>query len=334
MEKDFTPKSVRLIDQVRETLRFYHYSYSTEKSYVQWILRYIRFNDRRHPKDMGKSEIERFLSHLAINRNVSAATQNQALNAILFLYKSVLKSPIDAEIRARRANKPKQLPVVLSRQEIQTLLQNLSGTPLLMVKLMYSAGLRVTELHRLRVQDFDFDNEQLYIPNSKGGKGRTSLFPTVLHAPMRSQLEKVKQLHEQDLKKGFGEVSLPDALARKYPNAGKFLGWQFVFPSTTLSPDPRSGLVQRYHIHPSAIRKHLNRAKLKTGITKRVTTHVFRHSFATHLLEDGVNIRMVQTLLGHKDVKTTEIYTHVMSKSLSGIKSPLETLETSCSSPV
>lgn len=327
MERDFTPKPGRLMDQVRETLRFYHYSYSTEKSYVQWILRYIRFSERRHPKDMGKPEIERFLSHLAINRNVSASTQNQALNAILFLYKSVLKSPIDVEIRARRANKPKQLPVVLSRQEIRALCQHLSGTALLMVQLMYAAGLRVTELHRLRVQDFDFDNEQLYIADSKGGKGRTSLFPKILHVSMRAQLDKVKRLHGQDLEKGFGEISLPNALTRKYPNAGKSLGWQFAFPSTTLSPDPRNGLVQRYHVHPSAIRKQINRAKDQAGITKRVTAHVFRHSFATHLLEDGVNIRMVQTLLGHKDVKTTEIYTHVMKKSLTGIKSPLEGLE-------
>lgn len=329
MEKDFTPKPGKLMAQVRETLRFYHYSYSTEKSYIQWILRYIRFNDRRHPNEMGKPEIERFLSHLAINRNVAAATQNQALNAILFLYKSVLKSPIDAEIRARRASKPKQLPVVLSQEEIASLLQHLEGTALLMVQLMYAAGLRVTELHRLRVQDFDFDRDQLYIPAAKGGKGRTSLFPKMLHTSMRAQLDRVKRLHEQDLKNGYGEVSLPNALSRKYPNAGKSLGWQYAFPSTTLSADPRSGLLQRFHLHPSAIRKHINRAKTETGITKRVSAHVFRHSFATHLLEDGVNIRKVQTLLGHKDVTTTEVYTHVMSKSLSGIKSPLETLESS-----
>ena len=185
----FTPKPGRLMDQVRETLRFYHYAYSTEKSYVQWILRYIRFNDRRHPKDMGKVEIERFLSHLAINRNVSAATQNLALNAILFLYKEVLKLPLDFEIRANRASKPRRLPTVLSRKEIQSLFKHLSGKALLMVELMYAAGLRVTEVHRLRVQDFDFDNEQLYIRDSKGGKDRTSLFPKMLHDRMRKQLD-------------------------------------------------------------------------------------------------------------------------------------------------
>lgn len=326
MNKTFTPKPGRLMDQIRETLRFYHYSYSTEKSYVHWILRYIRFNNRRHPKDMGKLEIERFLSHLAINRNVSLATQNQAFNAILFLYKQVLKIPVEADIRATRASKPKRLPTVLSRQEIQSIFSYLSGTSLLMAQLMYGAGLRITELHRLRVQDFDFDNEQVYIRNSKGNKDRTSLFPKMLHASMRTQLEKVYKLHEKDLLNGHGEVSLPDALSRKYPKAGKSIGWQYAFPSTTLSSDPRNGLVQRYHVHMSSIRKSINLAKVKANITKRITTHVFRHSFATHLLEDGVNIRIVQTLLGHKDVRTTEIYTHVMSKSIAGIKSPIERL--------
>ncbi len=326
MSDTFTPKPGRLMDQVRETLRFYHYAYSTEKSYVQWILRYIRFNDRRHPKDMGKPEIERFLSHLAINRNVSASTQNQAFNAIIFLYKVVIKSPIEADIRANRTSKPRRLPTVLSRQEIKSLCAHLSNTALLMVQLLYATGLRVTELHRSRVQDFDFDNEQLYIRDSKGGKDRSTFFPKMLHEPMRRQLEKAGQLHKQDLKRGFGEVSLPDALSRKYPKAGSSIGWQYAFPSTTLSADPRNGLVQRYHLHISALRKAINRAKSKTNISKRVTTHVFRHSFATHLLEDGVNIRTIQTLLGHNDVKTTEIYTHVMNKSLSGIKSPLENL--------
>jgi integron integrase len=343
MDKNFTPKSVRLMDlgysilcrstdyilvvEVKETLRFHHYAYSTEKNYIHWILRYIRFNNRCHPKDMGKQEIERFLSHLAINRDVSASTQNQALNAILFLYKHVLKLPVDMNIRAIRSEKPKRLPTVLSKQEIQEILEHLSGTKLLMVKLMYAAGLRVTELHDLRVQNFDFDNDQLYIRDSKGGKDRISLLPETLHEELKKQIEFVKILHQQDLDAGYGEVSLPNALSRKYPNAGKTLGWQFVFPSTKLSADPRNGLIQRHHIHLSVIRKTIKAALTKTNITKRVTTHVFRHSFATHLLEDGVNIRMVQTLLGHKDVKTTEIYTHVMSKSLSGIKSPLETLE-------
>ena len=326
MNNTFTPGPGRLIDQVRETLRFYHYSYSTEKSYVQWILRYIRFNNRRHPREMGKEEIERFLSHLAINRNVSVATQNQALNAIVFLYKHVLKVEIEAEIRANRATKAKRLPTVLSRQEIQQIYNHLSGNALLMVQLMYAAGLRVTEVHRLRVQDFDFDNEQLYIRDSKGHKDRTTLLPVMLHLLLRNQLDKVRRLHDKDLLKGYGEVSLPDALSRKYPNMGKSIGWQFAFPSSTLSADPRNGLVQRYHVHISSLRKSLKLAVSRAGIAKRVTTHVFRHSFATHLLEDGVNIRVVQTLLGHSDVKTTEVYTHVMSNSITGVKSPLERL--------
>lgn len=326
MTKGFEPKPGKLMDQVRETLRFYHYAYSTEKSYIQWILRYIRFNNRRHPKDMGKTEIERFLSHLAINRDVSAATQNQAFNAILFLYKAVLKQPIEADIRANRASKPKRLPTVLSRQEVRAILNNLSGTSRLLVQLMYGAGLRITEVLRLRVQDFDFDNEQLYIRSSKGNKDRTSLFPKMLHTAMHEQINKVRALHQRDLKGGFGEVSLPGALTVKYPNAGKTIGWQFVFPSTTLSPDPRTGLIQRHHVHITSIRKSLKRAKDRADITKKITTHVFRHSFATHLLEDGVNIRVLQTLLGHNDVKTTEIYTHVMSKAISGVKSPLETM--------
>lgn len=327
METDgFTPQPGRLMDQVRETLRFYHYAYSTEKNYIQWILRYIRFHNRRHPKDMGKQEIERFLSNLALECNVSASTQNQALSAILFLYKSVLKIPIENNIRANRATKARRLPTVLSRIEMQTILSHLEGTHLLIVQIMYSGGLRISETFNLRVQDFDFDNSQLYICNSKGGKDRTTLFPRILHAPMRRQIVKVDALHKRDLERGYGEVSLPHALVKKYPNLGKTLGWQYVFPSTTLSADPRNGLVQRYHLHISTTRKALKRAKEKSGIHRRVTTHVFRHSFATHLLEDGTNIRVVQTLLGHKDVKTTEIYTHVMSKSLNGVKSPLETL--------
>lgn len=322
----FTPKPGRLMDQVKETLRFYHYAYSTEKSYTQWILRYIRFNNRRHPKEMGKQEIERFLSHLAINRNVAIATQNQALNAILFLYKEVLKQPLEFEIRANKASKPKRLPTVLNRQEIQLLLEHLRDKPRLMVELMYAGGLRVTEVLRLRVQDFDFANSQIYIRDSKGGKDRTTLFPKVLHNKMQKQLDFVKLQHQQDLEKGYGEVSLPGALSRKYPNAGRSIGWQYAFPSTSLSADPRNGLIQRFHLHISSIRKSIKQAKPKANITKRITTHVFRHSFATHLLEDGVNIRVVQTLLGHKDVKTTEVYTHVMDKSIVGIKSPIETL--------
>jgi len=251
MDKNFVPKPGRLMDQAREVMRFHHYSLSTEKSYVQWILRYIRFNDKRHPKDMGKPEIERFLSHLAMNRDVSASTQNQALNAILFLYRDVLKSPIEAEIRALRATRPKRLPTVLSKSEIASLFEHLSAKHGLMFRLMYAGGLRVMELLRLRVHDFDFDNQQLYIRNSKGNKDRMTLFPSLLHDQVRLQLEEVKRLHETDIKNGYGETILPVALARKYPNAAKSLGWQFVFPSTKISKDPRSKKLVRYHLHVS-----------------------------------------------------------------------------------
>ena len=275
---------------------------------------------------MGKPEIERFLSHLAMNRDVSASTQNQALNAILFLYKEVLKSPIEADIRALRATRPKRLPTVLSKQEIASLFEHMPVKHKLMFRLMYAGGLRVAELLQLRVHDFDFNQQQLYIRNSKGGKDRTTLFPILLHEEVRAHLDKVKQLHESDLANGYGETVLPPALTRKYPNAAKTWGWQFAFPSTTICRDPRSGHLVRYHLHETALRKVLKHAKQNAGINKHISSHVFRHSFATHLLEDGVNIRQVQTLLGHKDVKTTEVYTHVMNKNISGIKSPLETL--------
>lgn len=326
MSKNFVPKPGRLMDQVREVMRFHHYSLSTEKSYIHWILRYIRFNDRKHPNTMGKPEIERFLSHLAMNRDVSASTQNQALNAILFLYKEILKAPIEAEIRALRATRPKRLPTVLCKREIASLFEQMPAKHKLMYRLMYAGGLRVKELLQLRVHDFDFNHQQLYIRNSKGSKDRTTLFPPLLHDEIRAHLEKVQQLHEADLGNGYGETVLPPALARKYPNAAKSWGWQFAFPSTTICSDPRTGRRVRYHLHETALRKVLKQAKLKAGINKHISSHVFRHSFATHLLEDGVNIRQVQTLLGHKDVKTTEVYTHVMNKSISGVKSPLETL--------
>lgn len=323
---NFVPKPGKLMDQVREVMRFHHYSLKTEKSYIHWMLRYIRFNEVKHPNTMGKPEIERFLSHLAMNRAVSASTQNQALNAILFLYKEVLKSPIEDEIRALRASRPKRLPTVLGKQEISDLFRVMPTKHSLMYRLMYAGGLRISELLELRVHDFDFNRYLLLIRDSKGGKDRTTLFPAILHDEVRNQLESVKQLHDSDIAKGYGQTVLPVALARKYPNASKSLGWQFAFPSTTICKDPRSDKYVRYHLHETALRKVLKQAKTNAGINKHISSHVFRHSFATHLLEDGVNIRVVQTLLGHKDVKTTEVYTHVMDKSISGVKSPLETL--------
>ncbi len=321
----FRPKSSRLMDQVREVLRFHHYAYATEQAYVTWILRYIRFHKLTHPKDMGREEIEVFLSYLATSENVSASTQNQAFNAILFLYKQVLGVEIE-NIRARRATKPKRLPVVLSQEEVAALLKIVPGQAGLIVRLMYGGGLRLNEALRIRVNCFDFDRAQLYIRASKGGDNRSTLFPMSLHAPMRVQIERVHKIHILDLEEGYGEVYLPNALSKKYPNAQREFAWQYAFPGRSRSKDPRSGRIRRHHLHASAVQKALLTAARELKIQKRVTPHILHHTFATHLLENGTNIRMVQKLLGHKNVKTTEIYTHVMDKQLEKVVSPLDEL--------
>ena len=311
---------------MREVLRFHHYAYSTEQSYVSWILKYIRFHNKKHPKDMGKHEIEQYLSHLAINKNVAAATQNLAFNAIVFLYKQVLGIELDADIRALRATKAKRLPIVLSRDDVSKIIKQLQGLSKLQAQLMYGCGMRSIEVIRLRIQDIDFSQKQILIRAAKGNKDRVTFLPDNLMVVLNDQIKIVTKLHNRDLDKGFGETLLPGALARKYKNAGKELRWQYLFPSTSISKDPRSGKLMRHHIHKSAFNKSLNKAVKELDVTKRVTSHVFRHSFATHMLEDGANIRMVQTLLGHKDVKTTEIYTHVMSTQFDTVKSPLDAL--------
>jgi integron integrase len=320
----FRSAAPRLMDQVRETLRFYHYAYNTEKSYVEWILRYIRFNGKKHPREMGKFEIERFLSHLAVNRNVAASTQNQAFNAIMFLYKKVLDMPMDLDIRARRSSKGKRLPTVLSKDEAKSLLSCMSGTAKLLACLMYGSGLRSLEVVRLRVHDIDFKNNQIFVRDAKGGKDRTTIFPDTLHQPIRDQIEVVKSLHDKDLAEGYGEVYLPAALSRKYSKANISFGWQYLFSSKVRSTDPRSGKVMRHHLYTTVLQKAVASARSKANILKRVSPHTLRHSFATHLLENGENIRVLQVLLGHNDVKTTEIYTHVMQKNHDRIKSPLD----------
>jgi integron integrase len=324
--RKFVPKSVRLMDQVREVLRFHHYAYNTEKSYVSWILQYIRFHNKKHPKDMGKHEIEAFLSHLAINRNVSSSTQNQALNALLFLYKQVLHVETDMEIRATRARQSQRLPVVLSREQVLQIIALMNDKNRLMAKLMYGCGLRSQEVLRLRIQDIDFEQKQIIVREAKGNKDRVTFLPRILVEPLQQQIETVNRLHEADIRNGYGDVYLPNALARKYPNAAKSTGWQYLFPATDISTDPRSGKQMRHHVDKSTFRKALAVAVKKLDINKRVSPHVLRHSFATHLLEDGANIRMVQTRLGHKDVKTTEIYTHVMSTQFDTVQSPLDNL--------
>ena len=273
---------------------------------------------------MGKFEIERFLSHLAVNRNVAASTQNQAFNAIMFLYKKVLDMPVDLDIRARRASKGKRLPTVLSKDEAKSLLSCMTGTARTLACLMYGSGLRSLEVVRLRIHDIDFENNQIYVRDAKGGKDRTTIFPDTLHQPIRDQIDSVKKLHDKDLAEGFGEVYLPTALSRKYSKANIAFGWQYLFPSKVRSTDPRSGKVMRHHLYTSVLQKAVSRARTSAKITKRVSPHTLRHSFATHLLENGENISVLQVLLGHNDVKTTEIYTHVMQKNHDKIKSPLD----------
>lgn len=323
----FRSSAPRLMDQVRETLRFYHYAYNTEKSYAEWILRFIRFSGKKHPREMGKFEIERYLSHLAVNRNIAASTQNQAFNAIMFLYNKVLDMPMEnLDIRARRTSKAKRLPTVLSKDEAKSLLSGMSGTAKILAGLMYGSGLRSLEVVRLRIHDIDFENNQIYVRNSKGGKDRTTIFPDVLHQSIHQQIEAVKLLHDKDLADGYGEVYLPKALSRKYSKANISFGWQYLFPAMVRSTDPRSGKIMRHHLDKSALQKAVARARTSAGIVKHVSPHTLRHSFATHLLENGENIRVLQVLLGHNDVKTTEIYTHVMQKNHDGVKSPLDDL--------
>ena len=318
---------LKLMDQTRQVLRYHHYALRTEKTYCEWIIRYIKFHGGKiHPAQMGKSEIDAFLSHLATQGKVSASTQRQALNAIIFLYRHVLDQPIEEQLEPVKAKKRIRPPVVMSKTEVQRVIVNIEGTHLLMARLLYGCGLRLMECIRLRVQDLDFERNIIYIRHAKGGKDRTTLFPESLQEDLRFHLEKVKRLHDEDLADGYGEVYLPGALAKKYPSAAGEFRWQYVFPGKNLSIDPRSKVKRRHHVLESGLQKAVKAAVNKAGITKRISCHTFRHSFATHLLEDGVNIRVVQELMGHADVKTTEIYTHVMVKDLSAVSSPLDRL--------
>jgi integron integrase len=316
----------RLLAQVRDRLRTKHYSYRTEQSYVQWIKRFILFHGKRHPKEMTEKEIEDFLTSLAVHRNLAAATQNQAFNAILFLYREVLEIELTNGIDAVRAKCPKRLPTVMSRSEVELVINGISGVPGIACRLLYGAGLRARECLRLRVKDLDFKLNQILVRNGKGGRDRITVFPENVKADLYKHLQRVRMLHKNDLANGFGEVHLPFALGRKYPNAGSSWGWQYVFPSQSLSRDPRSSKTRRHHIDPSTLRKAIKKAATLAGIHKPVGCHTFRHSFATHLLEDGCDIRTVQELLGHKDVSTTMIYTHVLAHGGRGVISPLDTL--------
>jgi integron integrase len=326
--KIFRPDpNLRLMDQVRQVLRYHHYAYRTEQTYCDWIRRYIRYHGgQTHPRKMGKKEIEAFLSHLAIQQNVAAATQRQALNAIVFLYKKVLDIPVDENLEPVRAKRQPRPPVVMSQNEVSMVLEHMQGLHLLMAKLLYGSGLRLMECIRLRVRDLDFERRLIYVRAAKGGKDRTTLFSESLHPLMLIQVASVEKLHQQDLADGYGEVYLPHALARKYPNAAKSFGWQYVFPSKKRSTNPRSGKTKRHHVLESGLQKAVKASVGKAGLTKPVSCHTFRHSFATHLLENGVNIRVVQELMGHANVKTTEIYTLLMEKDITVVQSPLDRL--------
>jgi integron integrase len=318
----------KLLDQVRHTIRLKNYSYRTEKAYVNWIKRYILFHQKRHPAEMGSEQVEAFLTHLAVEGNVAASTQNQALSALLFLYNEVLKQPL-GQVEVTWAKKPVRLPVVLTRQEVQAVIKSLSGVPLLVVQLLYGGGLRLTECLRLRVQDVDFGQKLLVVRDGKGQKDRTTTLPDSIVPLLKVHLQEVKQQHHHDLQQGYGRAPLPTALDRKYPNAEREWVWQFVFPSTTLSKNPRGDneTLYRYHLHESVIQRAVRQAAKKARIEKRVSPHIFRHSFATHLLEAGYDIRTIQELLGHKDVKTTMIYTHVANMGAMGVRSPLDDLQ-------
>lgn len=321
-----TRRPPRLLQQVRDRIRRLHYSYRTEQTYVYWIRFFILFSGKRHPREMGKPEVERFLTHLATDRNVAASTQNQALSAILFLYKQVLEVEIDWIEDVVPARQPVRVPVVLSREEVASVLTRMTGRYWLMASLMYGTGLRVAECLRLRVQDLDFGYRQVVVRSGKGGKDRFVPLPDSLTVSLEQQIGESARVRDADLADGFGEVSLPRALARKYPNAGTDPGWWYVFPSANRAVDPVSGRVKRHHIDPSRLQRAFKQAVRASGIRKRATPHTLRHSFATHLLEAGYDIRTVQELMGHNDVKTTQIYTHVLQRGGAAVHSPVDAL--------
>lgn len=317
-------KAPRLLDEVRRVLRVKHYSLRTEHIYVGWIRRFILSNGKRHPRDMGPAEVERFLSLLAVEGRVAASTQNQALSALLFLYREVLRIELPWLAGVTRAKRPLRVPTVLSRDEVTRVLARMDGRPWLLASLLYGAGLRLMEALRLRVKDVDFDRGEITVRDGKGGKDRHTVLPRSLVAPLRREVERAHLLHRADLLAGFGEAWLPFALARKYPSASREFGWQYVFPAPRRSHDPRDGHERRHHFDEALLSRALKRACREAGVVKPVSAHTLRHSFATHLLESGSDIRTVQELLGHKDVRTTQIYTHVLNRGGHGVLSPLD----------
>lgn len=314
----------RLMDQVRDVLRVHHYSLRTEQSYTHWIKRFILFHSKRHPREMGKNEIAAFLTHLAVQKDVSPSTQNQALSAILFLYKKVLNIEPDWIEGVVRAKRPKRLPVVLKRDVVMKLLNQLSGTKKLLAFLIYGSGLRLMEAVRLRIKDVDFDYGQLIIRAGKGDKDRVTVLPDSLREPLKKQFELARRYYELDRQEASPGVELPHAIERKYPNAGKEWPWFWVFPAKNRSTDPRTQIVRRHHVYEKTLQRSIKQAARNLGLPAPVSVHTLRHCFATHLLENGYDIRTLQELLGHKDLNTTMIYTHVLQKGGRGARSPLD----------
>jgi len=319
-----SPGNPKLLDRVRDVIRRKHFSFRTEQIYTDWIRRFILFHGKRHPSEMAETEVTQFLTHLAREGKVAASTQNQALSALLFLYKEVLKQEIGWLDQVERAKRPARLPVVLTKDEVHRLFQHLHGPHRLMAGLLYGSGLRLMECIRLRVKDIDFGYANIVVRDGKGAKDRITMLPINLAQALERHLQGVKVQHEEDLEAGLGKVYLPTALERKYPNADREWGWQYVFPSSRISLDPRSQTKRRHHVEEGALQSAVKNAARASGISKPATCHSLRHSFATHVLENGYDIRTVQELLGHKDVSTTMIYTHVLNKPGLGVKSPLD----------
>ena len=319
-------KKPRLLDQVRSVLRVRHYSYRTERSYVSWIVNYIRFHNLKHPDSLPNSAITQYITHLAVNRNVSPSTQTQALCALVFLYREILNRDIGQLEGLSWSRKPRRLPTVLTKNEVQVILNELEGTSKLIACLMYGTGMRLMEALRLRVKDIDFERNEIIIRCGKGAKDRVTMLPLTLKKSLIAQLKITREYHNEDLELGYGEASLPNALNKKFGKAAKDFRWQYVFPSVNRCVSPLTGAIVRHHYHEKNLQKFLKRASDRAGIMKRVTSHTLRHSFATHLLESGYDIRTVQELLGHSDVSTTMIYTHVLNKGGLAVRSPADSL--------